>query len=91
MKTKTGRTSAAERHGTQHIGTYLAARLSQIGLRHHFALAADFNLVLLDQLLTNKKIEQVYRPGYVQEGRSTCEELFVSQSEEVIQLKRMTW
>ena len=48
MKTKTGRTSAAERHGTQHIGTYLAARLSQIGLRHHFALAADFNLVLLD-------------------------------------------
>ena len=89
MKTKTGRTSAAERHGTQQIGTYLAARLSQIGLRHHFALAADFNLVLW--MTSNQQIEQVYRPGYVQEGRSTCEELFVSQSEEVIQLKRMTW
>ncbi|PWQ93824.1 alpha-keto acid decarboxylase family protein [Leucothrix arctica] len=42
------------------IGTYLAERLSQIGLKHHFAVAGDYNLVLLDQLLTNKSMEQVY-------------------------------
>ena len=42
------------------VGSYLAARLSQIGLRHHFAVAGDFNLVLLDQLLKNKELEQVY-------------------------------
>jgi indolepyruvate decarboxylase len=42
------------------IGTYLADRLAQIGLKHHFAVAGDYNLVLLDQLLTNKSMEQVY-------------------------------
>ncbi len=42
------------------VGTYLAARLSQIGLKHHFAVAGDFNLVLLDQLLTHTEQEQVY-------------------------------
>jgi pyruvate decarboxylase len=36
---------------TYTVGSYLAARLSQIGLKHHFAVAGDFNLVLLDQLL----------------------------------------
>ena len=55
------------------VGTYLAARLSQIGLKHHFAVAGDFNLVLLDQLLTNKALEQVYccnelNCGYSAEG-----------------------
>jgi pyruvate decarboxylase len=55
------------------IGSYLAARLSQIGLKHHFAVAGDFNLVLLDQLLTNKDLEQVYccnelNCGYSAEG-----------------------
>ena len=42
------------------VGTYLATRLEQIGLKHHFAVAGDYNLVLLDQLLLNKKIEQIY-------------------------------
>jgi Thiamine pyrophosphate enzyme, N-terminal TPP binding domain len=41
------------------VGSYLSARLSQIGLKHHFAVAGDFNLVLLDQLLTNKDLQQV--------------------------------
>jgi pyruvate decarboxylase len=55
------------------VGSYLAARLSQIGLKHHFAVAGDFNLVLLDQLLTNKNLEQVYccnelNCGYSAEG-----------------------
>ncbi len=51
----------------------LAARLSQIGLKHHFVVAGDFNLVLLDQLLTNKVLEHVYfcnksNCGYGAEG-----------------------
>jgi pyruvate decarboxylase len=55
------------------VGSYLAARLSQVGLKHHFAVAGDFNLVLLDQLLTNKDLEQVYccnelNCGYSAEG-----------------------
>jgi pyruvate decarboxylase len=55
------------------VGSYLAARLSQIGLKHHFAVAGDFNLVLLDQLLTNKEWEQVcccneLNCGYSAEG-----------------------
>ncbi|HTO64477.1 MAG TPA: thiamine pyrophosphate-dependent enzyme [Bradyrhizobium sp.] len=58
---------------TYTIGSYLAERLSQIGLKHHFAVAGDFNLVLLDELLKNKKLEQVYccnelNCGYSAEG-----------------------
>jgi indolepyruvate decarboxylase len=55
------------------VGTYLATRFSQIGLKHHFAVAGDFNLVLLDELLKNKDLEQVYccnelNCGYAAEG-----------------------
>ena len=55
------------------VGTYLATRFSQIGLKHHFAVAGDFNLVLLDELLKNKELEQVYccnelNCGYAAEG-----------------------
>ena len=42
------------------IGNYLATRLEQIGLKHHFAVAGDYNLVLLDQLLLNENVRQVY-------------------------------
>ena len=57
---------------TYTVGSYLAARLSQIGLKHHFAVAGDFN-VLLDQLLTNKNLQQIYcsnelNCGYSAEG-----------------------
>ena len=45
---------------TYTIGSYLAARFSQMGLKHHFAVAGDYNLALLDQLLTNKDMTQVY-------------------------------
>jgi pyruvate decarboxylase len=59
--------------GVYTVGSYLAARLSQIGLKHHFAVAGDFNLVLLDELLTNQDLEQVYccnelNCGYSAEG-----------------------
>ena len=58
---------------TYTVGSYLATRLSQIGLKHHFAVAGDFNLVLLDQLLTDKQLEQVcccneLNCGYAAEG-----------------------
>jgi indolepyruvate decarboxylase len=42
------------------VGSYLAARFVQIGLKHHFTVAGDYTLVLLDQLLSNKDLEQVY-------------------------------
>jgi hypothetical protein len=42
------------------IGTYLAKRYEQIGIRHQFAVAGDYNLVLLDQLLLNKNLHWVY-------------------------------
>ena len=58
---------------TYTVGSYLARRLRQIGLKHHFAVAGDFNLVLLDQLLTVKELEQVcccneLNCGYSAEG-----------------------
>ncbi len=69
IETRTRR-SAAQKHSspvngnssisTATIGSYLAARLEQIGLKHHFAVAGDYNLVLLDQLLLNKNVKQVY-------------------------------
>jgi len=55
--------SAANGHSpasTVTIGSYLATRLEQIGLKHHFAVAGDYNLVLLDELLLNQKMKQVY-------------------------------
>lgn len=45
---------------TYTVGMYLAERLVQIGLKHHFAVAGDYNLVLLDQLLLNKDMKQIY-------------------------------
>lgn len=45
---------------TYTVGMYLADRLAQIGLKHHFAVAGDYNLVLLDQLLKNEEMQQIY-------------------------------
>ncbi|MDF7674098.1 thiamine pyrophosphate-binding protein [Acetobacteraceae bacterium ESL0709] len=42
------------------VGTYLAERFAQIGIKHHFAVAGDYNLVLLDQFLLNKESTQIY-------------------------------
>ena len=65
--------AAREQAKTYTVGSYLAERLSQIGLKHHFVVAGDYNLVLLDQLLSNKDLEQVYcsnelNCGYSAEG-----------------------
>jgi pyruvate decarboxylase len=53
-------TEAAVSSGTRSVGSYLAARLEQVGIRHLFAVAGDYNLVLLDHLLKNKNLQQVY-------------------------------
>lgn len=41
------------------VGQYLARRLSQLGARHVFGLPGDFNLTLLDQMLTEDSIQWV--------------------------------
>jgi pyruvate decarboxylase len=41
------------------VGNYLAIRLQQIGLKHYFTVPGDYNLVLLDELLWNKEVEQI--------------------------------
>jgi pyruvate decarboxylase len=54
-------TSTMERAATTTytVGNYLATRLEQIGLKHYFTVPGDYNLVLLDQLLWNKNMEQI--------------------------------
>jgi pyruvate decarboxylase/indolepyruvate decarboxylase len=41
------------------VGTYLAKRFEDVGLRHYFMVPGDYNLVLLDELLRNKNVQQV--------------------------------
>ena len=54
------------------VGHYLAERLTQIGLKHHFAVTGDENLVLLDQMLAHGGMKQIY----------SCNELNCSLSAE---------
>ena len=44
---------------TYTVGDYLATRFEQIGIRHCFMVPGDYNLILLDQLLRNKRVQQV--------------------------------
>jgi pyruvate decarboxylase len=44
---------------TYTVGNYLATRFEQIGLKHYFMVPGDYNLVLLDQLLWNKHVQQI--------------------------------
>jgi pyruvate decarboxylase len=44
---------------TSTVGRYLATRFEQIGLKHYFMVPGDYNLVLLDELLSNKTMEQI--------------------------------
>lgn len=41
------------------VGKYLAARLEQMGLKHYFVVPGDYNLMLLDELLASKSMQQV--------------------------------
>jgi pyruvate decarboxylase len=55
------------------VGAYLAARLHELGLRHYFAVPGDYNLVLLDELLTNQNLQMIscaneLNAGYAADG-----------------------
>lgn len=57
------------------IGQYIAKRLEQVNLKHYFAIPGDYNLLLLDQLLLNKKLQPIYccnelNAGYAADGYS---------------------
>src|SRR5438477_12105216 len=44
---------------TYTVGNYLAKRLEHMGLKHYFMVPGDYNLMLLDQLLWNKNIQEI--------------------------------
>ncbi|MEE8262918.1 MAG: thiamine pyrophosphate-binding protein, partial [Gammaproteobacteria bacterium] len=55
------------------VGTYLATRLQQIGLRHYFTVPGDYNLVLLDEFLKNNAFKMIgccneLNAGYAADG-----------------------
>ncbi|MEM0965339.1 MAG: thiamine pyrophosphate-binding protein [Verrucomicrobiota bacterium] len=41
------------------VGSYLAARLEQVGIRDYFVVPGDYNLVLLDQMLKQKSMQMI--------------------------------
>jgi len=41
------------------VGDYLAERLAQVGVRHHFVVPGDYNLVLLDKLQAHKDLKEI--------------------------------
>lgn len=55
------------------VGSYLAARLGQTGLKHYFTVPGDYNLALLDELLKNPELEMInccneLNAGYAADG-----------------------
>ncbi|WP_310620080.1 thiamine pyrophosphate-binding protein [Flexibacterium corallicola] len=55
------------------VGGYLASRLEQIGVTHYFTVPGDYNLVLLDELLTNERLQLIsccneLNAGYAADG-----------------------
>jgi pyruvate decarboxylase len=55
------------------VGSYIAARLRQIGLGHYFGVPGDYNLVLLDQMLAEPGLQYVgccneLNAGYAADG-----------------------
>ena len=55
------------------VGEYLSRRLEHAGVRHYFTVPGDFNLVLLDQLLKNPRLQLIgccneLNAGYAAEG-----------------------
>ncbi|MEQ8785259.1 MAG: thiamine pyrophosphate-binding protein [Pirellulaceae bacterium] len=58
---------------TTTVGGYLAQRLADIGLGHYFAVPGDYNLVLLDELLANDRLQMIsccneLNAGYAADG-----------------------
>ncbi|MGE3921099.1 MAG: thiamine pyrophosphate-binding protein [Gammaproteobacteria bacterium] len=58
---------------TTTIGTYIAQRLYEIGIKDYFAIPGDYNLTLLDELLKNSKLRMInccneLNAGYAADG-----------------------
>jgi TPP-dependent 2-oxoacid decarboxylase len=52
------------------VNSTLVLPLDQIDLRDHFAVARDYALVFLNQLLTNKDLKPIYRTNELNFGFS---------------------
>lgn len=55
------------------IGSYIASRLEEIGVRDYFTVPGDYNLILLDELLKNKNLQMIgccneLNAGYAADG-----------------------
>ncbi|MHB0975592.1 MAG: thiamine pyrophosphate-binding protein [Candidatus Aquicultorales bacterium] len=55
------------------VGSYLAARLEEIGVEHFFTVPGDFNLTLLDEIIANPNLRLVgccneLNAGYAADG-----------------------
>jgi TPP-dependent 2-oxoacid decarboxylase len=55
------------------VGSYLATRLEQAGVRDYFVVPGDFNLILLDQILGNPRLRMIgccneLNAGYAADG-----------------------
>jgi pyruvate decarboxylase len=62
---------SAENHVS--VGSYLATRLEEAGVRQYFAVPGDYNLILLDELLKNTNLEMIgccneLNAGYASDG-----------------------
>jgi len=60
-------------NGMVTIGSYLASRLVEVGIKHYFSVPGDYNLVLLDELLKNPELTMVsccneLNGGYAADG-----------------------
>lgn len=55
------------------VGSYLAQRLEEVGVRDYFAIPGDFNLSLLDEMLKNPRLKMInccneLNAGYAADG-----------------------
>lgn len=55
------------------VGSYIASRLAEAGVKHYFAVPGDYNLILLDELLKNEDLTMIsccneLNAGYAADG-----------------------
>lgn len=59
--------------GSWTVGRYLAARLTQVGINDYFVVPGDYNLVLLDEFLSDERLRMIsccneLNAGYAADG-----------------------
>lgn len=60
-------------HAKVTLGSYLATRLSEVGVKHYFSIPGDYNLILLDEFLKNPDMTMIsccneLNAGYAADG-----------------------